>query len=145
MPCLVDTGILLRAFDVSSSEYRPIRQAFRTLWAREERLVVALQNLAEFWNVSTRPVDKNGYGLLVERAANRLTTIERICDVVTEDDESHDIWKGLVVTYSVSGVAVHDARLVSIMLAHRISTILTFNGQDFRRYKGISAAEPSGV
>jgi hypothetical protein len=62
MSCLIDTGVLLRAFDASYSGYQDIRRAIRMLWARQERLVVVtLQNLAEFWNVSTRPVDKNGY------------------------------------------------------------------------------------
>lgn len=145
MACLIDTGILLRAFDAASPEYRPIRQALRTLWGRQERLIVAVQNLAEFWNVSTRPIDKNGYGLSVERAAKRMTRIERFCDVVTEDDDSLDIWKGLLVTYSVSGVAVHDARLAAVMLSHGISTIVTLNAQDFRRYSGISVLTPGEV
>jgi predicted nucleic acid-binding protein len=142
MACLIDTGILLRAFDASSAEYRLIRQALRILWTRQERLVVTLQNLAEFWNVSTRPVDKNGYGLSVERAGKRLALIERICDVVTEDDHSYRVWKGLLIDHSVTGVAVHDARLVSVMLCHGLSTVVTFNERDFRRYKGIAAVTP---
>jgi hypothetical protein len=31
MSCLIDTGILLRASDASSAEYRPIWQTLRTL------------------------------------------------------------------------------------------------------------------
>jgi predicted nucleic acid-binding protein len=145
MACLIDTGILLRAFDASSLEYRTIRQALRTLWARQERLVVALQNLAEFWSVSTRPIDKNGYGLSTERVGKRLTVVEKICDVVTEDDDSYHIWKGLVLAHSVTGVGVHDARLVSVMLSHGISTIVTLNVHDFRRYSGISAVMPGSL
>ena len=145
MTCPIDTGVLLRAFDGTSRDYRAIRQALRTLWTRQERLVVALQNIAEFWNVSTRPVDKNGYGLSTERASRRLTVVERVCDLVTEDDDSYQVWKGLVVTHAVTGVAVHGARLVSVMLSHGISTIVTLNAQDFRRYSGISAVTPSEV
>lgn len=145
MACLIDTGILLRAFDAACPEYRTIRRALHTLWARQERLIVGLQNLAEFWNVSTRPIDKNGYGLSLERVAKRLARIEQVCDVVTEDNDSFDVWKGLLVAYSVSGVAVHDARLASVMLSHGISTIITLNARDFRRYNGITAIEPSDV
>lgn len=139
MSCLIDTGVLLRAFDSGSAENRPIRHAFRTLWKRQERLIIAVQNIAEFWNVSTRPVDKNGFGLSPERVGKRLSALERICDVVTEDEESYAVWKGLVRTHGVVGVAVHDARLVSVMLARGISTIVTLNVQDFRRYGGITA------
>jgi predicted nucleic acid-binding protein len=145
MAVLIDTGILLRAFDADSASYHPIRQAFQALWKRQERMVVALQNLAEFWNVSTRSTDNNGYGLSWERAARRLATIERLCEVVTEDDRSYGIWKGLLTTYSVTGVAVHDARLVSVMIARGVSTVLTLNERDFRRYSAISTVPPGAL
>ena len=74
MACLLDTGFLLRAFDATCPEYRPIRGLLASLWTRQEALVVTLQNLAEFWNVSTRPVDKNGYGLSVDRVGRRLAS-----------------------------------------------------------------------
>src|SRR5437762_2543004 len=81
-------------------------------------------------------------GLSAERTGRRLTIIERICDVLTEDDHSFRIWKELLQTYSVSGVAVHDARLVSVMLAHGVSTVVTLNERDFRRYAAISILTP---
>jgi predicted nucleic acid-binding protein len=142
MACLLDTGVLLRAFDASSAEYRPIRQTLRTLWMRQEQLVVAVQNLAEFWNVSTRPVDKNGYGLSLDRAAKRLALVERFCDVISEDDNSYQVWKGLLTAHAIAGVAVHDARLVSVMLARGISSVFTLNERDFRRYSGIVVVTP---
>jgi predicted nucleic acid-binding protein len=145
MACLIDTGVLLRAFDASFAEYRQIRQAVRTLWNRQEDLIVTVQNLAEFWNVSTRPVDKNGYGLSPDRAARRLTLIERICTVTTEDEHSYRLWKGLLTSYSLTGISVHDARLVSVMLARGITSVLTLNERDFRRYFGISILTPGAM
>jgi predicted nucleic acid-binding protein len=142
MACLLDTGVLLRAFDASSAEYRPIRQAIRTLWARDERLVVTMQNIAEFWNVSTRPLDKNGFGLSTERTEKRVAIIEQICDVLTESDVWFRIWKSLLTAHGVMGVAVHDARLVSVMLANGISNVLTLNERDFSRYDGILVLTP---
>lgn len=145
MAILVDTGVLLRAFDASCAQYRPIRRSIRTLWNRQELLVVALQNPAEFWNVSTRPVDKNGYGLSIERVRKHVAEIELFCLAITEDDRSFAIWKDLVSTYSVTGVAAHDARLVSIMLVHGISTVITLNERDFRRDAGITAVTPDQI
>jgi predicted nucleic acid-binding protein len=142
MACLLDTGILLRAFDPSFSEHRRIRQAFRLFLTRQESVVVTTQNLAEFWNVSTRPVDKNGFGLSVERAKRRLEVIERFCQVVTEDQDSYRIWKKLIVAHGLTGVGVHDARLVAIMQSRGISTIVTLNERDFRRYEGITVLTP---
>ena len=56
-------------------------------------------------------------------------------------------WRRLVVTYGVSGVQVHDARLVAAILSHGATHILTFNTADFARYapEGIVAVDPKTV
>ena len=53
----------------------------------------------------------------------------------------------LVVTYDVSGVQVHDARLVALMIVHGVTHVLTFNTRDFARYagEGIVAVDPTNV
>jgi predicted nucleic acid-binding protein len=83
MSTLIDTGVLLRAFDAGSSHCRPIRQALRKLLDDGEPLAVTVQNMAEFWNVATRPVEYDGQGLSVERAKRRISVIERFCEVIT--------------------------------------------------------------
>lgn len=142
MACLIDTGVLSRAFDVAYPGYRQVRRSLRTLWKGQTRLIVTLQNVAEFWNVSTRPIDKNGYGLSAERVSKRLVLIERMFEIVTEDDSSYRHWKDLLSIHSITGVAVHDARLVSVMLANDVLTILTLNERDFRRYTAITVITP---
>jgi predicted nucleic acid-binding protein len=57
----------------------------------------------------------------------------------------HEEWRRLLVAYGVSGVRVHDARLVAAMRVHEIKHILTFNDKDFSRYTGIEAVNPRGV
>jgi predicted nucleic acid-binding protein len=56
-------------------------------------------------------------------------------------------WYRLVSQFNVSGVQVHDARLVAVMRVHQISHILTFNTADFARYspEGMTAVEPRSV
>jgi hypothetical protein len=51
----------------------------------------------------------------------------------------------LVVDNSVAGVQVHDARIVSMMNVHSITYILTLNGPDFSRYKGITSVSPGEI
>lgn len=144
MGTLVDTGILLRAFDVKSEHYRSIRQSLRRALDDNSPLFVTIQNLAEFWNVATRPLDKNGQGLSSERVKRRVGIIERFCEVVSEDAGSYRHWKRLVETLGVTGVKVHDARLVSVMLRLEVTRILTLNEADFQRYsgEGIEALTP---
>src|SRR5216110_2145053 len=47
----------------------------------------------------------------------------------------HEEWRKLLVTYGVSGVQVHDARLAAAMRVHGVKRILTFNDRDFARYR----------
>src|SRR5262245_22504444 len=53
-------------------------------------------------------------------------------------------WRQLVVAFGVSGVQVHDVRLVAAMRIHSVTHILTFNVIDFVRYAilGIVAVGP---
>ncbi len=43
----------------------------------------------------------------------------------------------------VTGVKVHDARLVAAMKTYGIGRILTFNKDDFRRYPDIEIITPA--
>ena len=144
MGTLVDTCILLRAFEKNSEHYKPIREALRKAIKEKISLVVTVQNLAEFWNSGTRPLDRNGQGLSTEKVKRRVEIIERFCTVVSEDNVSCGIWKRICETYGVQGVKVHDARLVSVMLRVGMKTILTLNESDFARYQpeGIEPVTP---
>lgn len=147
MGTLIDTGVLLRAFDAQSQHCRPIRQALRKLLDAGEQLTVTVQNMAEFWNVATRPLEYNGQGLSAERVKRRIAIIERFCEVIAEDAVSYDHWKRIVESLGVSGVKVHDARLISVMLRAEVKRILTLNDGDFRRYigEGIEVVTPTSL
>jgi hypothetical protein len=79
------------------------------------QLCYTSQNLAEFWNVCTRPVDRNGYGLNIPETNRRASLIEDSLRLLVDTVAVHHQWRKIVVDYSVSGVQVHDARLVASM------------------------------
>jgi predicted nucleic acid-binding protein len=143
MGTLVDTGVLLRAIDANFSGCRQIRKALRRALEINDPLFVAVQNIAEFWNVATRPLEYNGQGLTGERTKRRVLIIERLCQVLSEDVSSYEEWKRLVDELGVSGVKVHDARLIAVMKSRGIGTLLTLNENDFRRYAGEGIAVKS--
>ena len=147
MAVLVDTGVLLRAFNREAPERAAILQALHAVRARGDGFIVAVQNVAEFWNVATRPKDKNGFALPAEVVERRLRVVERFAQIVTESPASYAHWKRLVTRWSVQGVKVHDARLVSVMLAEGIQSVLTLNDKDFERYQseGIKVETPASV
>ena len=105
--------------------------------------VTSTQNIAEFWNVCTRPpTARGGLGLSVDQASKRLKLLERFITVLREPPSAYDRWKTLIVKHGVEGKQVHDARLAALMSAYRIKRILTLNTSDFTRYKGIEAISP---
>ena len=67
MQILVDTGVLLRAFDRAAPEQRSIFRALRKLWSENHDLVTTSQNIAEFWNVSTRPAQARAVWVCLSR------------------------------------------------------------------------------
>jgi predicted nucleic acid-binding protein len=147
MLCLVDTNILLRFSDRSHPSYPVIRNAVKKLRQDGYKLQVASQNCVEFWNVVTRPIEKNGFGLTPDDAELKLRRIERLFPLFPDSHLIYSQWRRLVVTYRVSGVQVHDARLVAVMKANGASHILTLNVKDFTRYanEGIVPIDPNTI
>jgi predicted nucleic acid-binding protein len=142
---LLDTNILLRLLDPADPEYAVVRTAVDALAARHCEVCFVSQNLVEFWNVCTRPADKNGFGLTGAEADVRAKLIESRFTLLPDTARIQTEWRRLVVVCSVSGVQVHDARLVAAMLAHGVTHLLTLNDQDFARYPGISVLHPREV
>jgi len=116
----------------------------RTVKIRGDALVMTAQNVAEFWNVCTRPASaRGGLGLTIAETSQRLRLLERIVRVLPDSAAAYPIWRNLVISLAVVGVQVHDARLVALMQAHDMTQILTLNGADFARFSGITTLDPS--
>ena len=146
MRCLVDTGVLLRLFDRKDPQCVDCRRAIATILKAGHELVSTVQNSAEFVNVSTRPsAARGGYGHDVELTLRRLKLLESAGTLLTESKDSYLQWKKLVEDYSVTGVSVHDARLVAVMLANGVAYVLSLNASDFERYSDISVLTPQQV
>jgi predicted nucleic acid-binding protein len=143
---LVDTGVLLRAFDRSSPVQKSIFRAFRKHWNQGNLFVTSHQNIAEFWNVATRPASaRGGFGLSVDETLKRVQTIEKLGMVLPFTNACYLEWRQLLVAHSIIGVSVHDARIVATMKSHGISHLLTLNDADFQRYSGITVLTPDSI
>src|SRR5947209_1374267 len=102
MDVLADTGILLRLLEPTDPDHALIQRAIIALHARGDAVVVAPQNVAEFWNVCTRPATaRGGYGLSTAEADRRLRLIEAVFAVLAEPPAAYRIWRSLVVTHAV--------------------------------------------
>jgi len=142
---LIDTNILLRLVEVANNQHLEARKAIDRLLAQGFTLYILLQNVSEFWNVCTRPLDKNGLGFSIAQTDAELKRLEKVFDILPDTADVYKKWRELTVNYSVSGVKVHDAKIVAAMKAHGIQTLLTFNSKDFKRYTDIKAVEPKDI
>lgn len=130
MACLVDTNVLLRLAVPADPRHLSARRAVEAL--EEEGLYAASQNFIELWNVATRPVENNGLGQTITAADKVLRSLEQAFSRLPESAEIYDRWRELVVRFGVSGVKVHDARLVALMLANDVVRILTLSPPGMR-------------
>jgi predicted nucleic acid-binding protein len=126
--------------------YNDATNTISRLRNQEERLCIIPQNLIEFWNVYTRPANKNGLGHTAKEAGEEIQRLKSFFTVVADNPSIYYQWERLVVQYQVKGVNVHDARLAAAMLVHGLTHILTFNIEDFNRYAGeIPPVHPTSV
>jgi predicted nucleic acid-binding protein len=146
MAYLIDSNVFLRLVPADDPDRHTALRALAKLRAANEQLFYTSQVLAEFWTVSTRPVSaRGGYGLSLARTERKARVIERFCRLVPDGLATHLEWRRLITAHSVIGVEVHDARLVAAMLVHGIPNLLTFNLDDFKRFKQISVVSPAEV
>jgi predicted nucleic acid-binding protein len=144
-PYLVDSNILLRWVKPDHGDYALVASAIDAILRRGDLLCYTSQNVGEFWNACTRPVDRSGYGLSPQEADRRAKLFEQRLQLLPDSLTVHQEWRKLLVAHGISGVQVHDARLAAAMRVHGVRLILTFNDRDFARYSGIEAIHPRAV
>ena len=144
MGVLVDTNVLLRRTQPSHPNHDAAVESVARLIADGETVCFAPQNVAEFWNVVTRPIGSNGMVLSAAFALGEVEKIERFLTLLPDTPAVYGEWRRLVVHHAVLGVKVHDARLVATMNVHGIRRLLTFDAGDFVRYP-IDVLLPSGL
>ena len=142
---MLDTNILLRMSKEDDPHYHLLEEALAILVARSARLCYTTQTFGEFWNVSTRPRDKNGMGMSVAKVDHYARLIERKLEFLPDGLDVHNRWRELLVTHEVKGVQVHDARIAASMYVHDIPNLLTFNVRDFQRFKDLRVVHPADV
>ena len=145
MRVLVDTNILLRSAQPNHPLCSQAAHAVSKLIRQMDAVFFCSQNIAEFWNVATRPADRNGLGLSHEEALQEVSSIERLLTLLPDIPEVYTAWKEIVRDHKVQGVKVYDARLIATMNVYAVESILTFNTGDFKRYSNFTALHPSSM
>jgi predicted nucleic acid-binding protein len=135
---LSDTNILIRLSDAGDPRHLECVQALQRLRADGHEICIYAQVQIEYWAVATRPRAVNGLDLSPGEAEADLVDFDTLFVLLLEPSDIAISWRALANRYAVSGRQAHDTRPVALMLAHRITHLLTLNPGDFRRYTEIT-------
>lgn len=146
MSYAIDTNILARSIEESHPMHQTASEAVGILVSSDEVVSIFPQVLYEFWVIATRPREQNGLGMSAAEAEIQCAGFEKIITLMPDVPSIYAEWKSLVTQHEVMGKKAHDARIVAAMKVHNISHLLTFNGDDFKRFQGIiTVIEPTDI
>jgi predicted nucleic acid-binding protein len=129
----------------SNPLYLTSPEAVKTLREQGAKIYISPQVLTEYWALATRPALGNGLGLTVAQALSRVRLLQRGFSLLPDTPMIYPLWQSLVEKYLVIGRQVYDARLVAVMQAYNLTHVLTYNGNHFQRYSGITVIDPANV
>jgi len=141
---LLDTNVLLRLANRADPQHNLCCEAIRKLRAAGHRLCIAPQVLIEFWVVTTRPPDQNGYGWDTQTATRHVSEMQRLFELCVETPQLFGRWLSLVSNHQIRGKRSHDVRIVALIQLHSVDFLLTFNQNDFRNLP-VTTVAPSSV
>lgn len=145
MSYLVDTNVLSRSAQATHPMHEVAVRAVKVLFEQSEQLCVIPQTLIEFWVVATRPIEVNGLGLPFANALLELAQIKSFFVLQLDTPVIFTEWEQLITKHHVTGKKAHDTRLVAAMIAHKLTHLLTFNTDDFKRFTEIIAVDPRSI
>jgi predicted nucleic acid-binding protein len=131
---MLDTSVLLAATDEGRPEHEGALRVVNEWPGKGVILYSSGQLLREYLAVATRPAGKNGLGLPLTDALRNVRAIRGRTTVLADGDRVVDRLLGLLGDVSCCGKQIHDANVVATMLAHQVSTVVTMNLDDFKRF-----------
>jgi predicted nucleic acid-binding protein len=134
---LLDTNILIASKQAGRLEYESVTKRLAALIENNEELIICPQSIYEFYVVSTRPENKNGFGMTCAQALAEIKDLHETYTFMNDPFDLFDNWHQLIKQYNTVAKPAHDCRLVAFMQAHKIDRMYTLNHADFKRYNDI--------
>ena len=114
----------------------------KSLFRTGEELLCFPRNLVRVLECFDATGNWEWFGISPEQAARYVDRFQTILRILPETPEIFPAWRKLVLQHRVSGIKVHDARIVAAMSVHQVPKILTFDLDDFKRYENITVVHP---
>jgi predicted nucleic acid-binding protein len=135
--CVIDTNVLIYSTVAECPWHCEAREWLATLQIQGWELCVTTQILREYLVILTR-------GTVFEvqfTTEQALQEVEAILPTITVLDESELAavkLRDLVRRYNIRGRSIHDANVVAVMITHGLERLVTYNPDDFQRYREIT-------
>ncbi len=138
----IDTNILVYSHRKDSPFYQKADQCLTELAEGGASWAIPWPCIHEFLSVVTNP-----------RIYKTPTTHEDVLiqikfwmetpslHLISEDDDYWPKFSGLLIASKVQGPKIHDLRIASICLSHRVSTLWSAD-RDFSRFPGLKVVNP---
>ena len=139
--CLIDTNILVYAYDESEGKKHEIcKRLIDECWRLREKYSISIQNLSEFYVVITKKVEKP---VPMETAREIIGDIIEFQNWIVMDYDAHTILSAIEINMMYE-VHYWDALIAATMRENKIFCIYTENG-DFKSIPWLKVINPFEV
>jgi len=136
---LVDTNILIYAYDTQDLRKHKIAvKLLEKCWDGSTIYYISAQNLAEFFVVATKKIEKS---LAIEQAEQIINDISLFEGWIKINYDAKTLIKS-VFLYKKYGRSFWDSVIASTMLENQVYVIYTENTKDFENFEQITVINP---
>ena len=138
-PALVDSNILVYAYDISDQEkHNKAKTIMNLAWTRKKVLAFSIQNLSEFVTVSTTKINNP---LKIDLVRAIISDILYFSQFKTFAISAEDILTAInfLDKYKLN---YWDSLIVAVMHKNKIHTIITENEKDFKKIPWLIVINP---
>ncbi len=139
--CLIDTNILVYAYDESEGKRHEIcKRLIDDCWSLKKKYSIAIQNLSEFYVVITKKIEKP---VPMEMAKEIIGDIIEFQNWIVLNYDMHTILSAIEINMKYK-VHYWDALIAATMRENNIFCVYTENG-DFKSISWLKAINPFEV
>lgn len=131
----LDTNLLVRSTVPTAPFNEQARALVEKLWSEDKTLWVSRQVLCEYLAVLSRP---QTFSKVVppEILLSAIDYFQTRFNVADETKAVTTNLLALIKSLPIGGKQIHDANIVATMQAYTVPQLLTYNTDDFERFKG---------
>ncbi len=136
--CLINTDVLIAAYTDADKERKEIARNLILKLYNEHKACISIQNLEEYANITRGKLKISDK----EKLKEDLINIQNMFEIIHYNQST--VSDALSLSFE-KNINFYDALLLQNMLDNNITTIYTFNENDFKKIKGIKVINPRKV